>query len=217
MPRPFALALAALAFASPAFAADPPADAPERLLPPSTQLFVRWDGITAHNDAYKKSIWGGIMAGPTGDNVRALVAKAPKLLGASVLADPLLDGKPPAELKLTLAARVLPRIETTITARSAFGRAAAPVGSAGETPPSFALGVARAGRGYKLAVRVQKRAFQASREVELITKQAKGEVDVRYVGRVSKRAAPWYQQRQRPLLVAAAEQVGNPVAHGRRC
>ena len=103
MPRPFALALAALAFASPAFAADPLADAPERLLPPSTQLFVRWDGITAHNDAYKKSIWGGIMAGPTGDNVRALVAKAPKLLGASVLADPLLDGKPPAELKLTLA------------------------------------------------------------------------------------------------------------------
>ena len=103
MPRPFALALAALAFVSPAFAADPPADAPERLLPPSTQLFVRWDGITAHNDAYKKSIWGGIMAGPTGDNVRALVAKAPKLLGASVLADPLLDGKPPAELKLTLA------------------------------------------------------------------------------------------------------------------
>ena len=106
MPRSFALALAALAFASPAFAADPPAalpDAPERLLPPTTQLFVRWDGITAHNDAYKKSIWGGIMAGPTGDNVRALVAKAPKLLGASVLADPLLDGKPPAELKLALA------------------------------------------------------------------------------------------------------------------
>ena len=103
MPRPFALALAALAFAPPAFAADPPPDAPERLLPPSTQLFVRWDGITAHNDAYKKSIWGGIMAGPTGDNVRALVAKAPKLLGSSVLADPLLDGKPPAELKLTLA------------------------------------------------------------------------------------------------------------------
>ena len=108
------------------------------------------------------------------------------------------------ELKLILAARVLPRIETTITARSAFGRAAAPVGSAGETPPSFALGVARAGRGYKLAVRVQKRAFQASREVELITKQAKGEVDVRYVGRVSKRAAPWYQQRQRPLLIGCS-------------
>ncbi len=78
-------------------------EAPERLLPPTTQLYLRWDGITAHSDAYQKSIWGGIMAGPTGDNIRALVAKAPKLLGASVLADPLLDGKPPAELKANLA------------------------------------------------------------------------------------------------------------------
>ena len=32
-------------------------------------------------------------------------------------------------------------------------------------------------------VGVQKRAFQESREVELITRQARGEVDVRYVGR----------------------------------
>lgn len=103
MPRSFAFALFALAFASPAFAAEPPADAPEKLLPPTTQLYVRWDGITAHNDAYKKSIWGGVMAGPTGDNIRVLIAKVPKLLGATVLADPLLDGKPPAELKANLA------------------------------------------------------------------------------------------------------------------
>jgi hypothetical protein len=105
------------------------------------------------------------------------------------------------ELKQTLAARVLPQIETTIAARSAFGRAAAPVARAAEPPPSFALGVAITGkRGYKLAVRVQKRAFQASRELEMITRHAKGEVDVRYVGRVSKRATSWYQQAQRPLL-----------------
>src|SRR3954471_16064907 len=106
MNRLFAAALVALAFAPPAIAADPPAvgqDAPEKLLPPSTQLYVRWDGITAHNDAYKKSIWGGVMAGPTGDSVRALIAKGPKLLGASVLADPLLDGKSPLELKGNLA------------------------------------------------------------------------------------------------------------------
>ena len=63
--------------------------------PPTTQLYVRWDGITAHNDAYKKSIWGPVMAGPTGDSIRALLAKVPKLLGNSLLADPLLDGKPP--------------------------------------------------------------------------------------------------------------------------
>lgn len=106
MPRSFAAALAALALASPALAVDPPpsqADAPEKLLPSSTQLYVRWDGVTAHNAAYKKSVWGGVMAGPTGDSIRALLAKGPKYLGASSLADPLLDGKSPAELKATLA------------------------------------------------------------------------------------------------------------------
>jgi hypothetical protein len=105
MPRSFAAALLAMAFASPAFAAEPPsspADAPEKLLPSSTQLYVRWDGVAAHNDAYKRSVWGGIMAGPTGDSVRAILAKGPKYLGSTVLADPLLDGKSPTELKATL-------------------------------------------------------------------------------------------------------------------
>lgn len=102
MPRSFVFALFAMALATPARAAD--ADtAPEKLLPPTTQLYMRWDGITAHNDAYKKSVWGPVMAGPTGDSVRALLARGPKLLGASVLADPLLDGKSPAELKASLA------------------------------------------------------------------------------------------------------------------
>lgn len=102
MNRPFAFALVALTVAAPAFAAEPDA-APEKLLPPTTQLYVRWDGVAAHNDAYKKSAWGPVMAGPTGDQVRALVAKGPKLLGGSVLADPLLEGKSPAELKTSLA------------------------------------------------------------------------------------------------------------------
>ena len=48
---------------------------------------------------------GSIMAGPTGDNVRRKAdrRRGPKLLGSTVLADPLLDGKPPAELKANLA------------------------------------------------------------------------------------------------------------------
>ena len=109
------------------------------------------------------------------------------------------------ELKQSLASRVLPGIETTIATRSAFGRAAAPVARTAEPPPSVALGVSLDGKkGYRLAVRVQKRAFQESREVELITKHAKGEVDVRYVGRISKRAVPWYQQKQRPLLIGCS-------------
>ena len=88
---------------SSAVAATARRDRAEKLLSPTTQLYVRWDGITAHNDAYKKSIWGPVMAGPTGDSIRALIAKGPKLVGNSLLADPLLDGKAPAELKANLA------------------------------------------------------------------------------------------------------------------
>lgn len=109
------------------------------------------------------------------------------------------------ELKQSLADRVLPHIETTITARAAFGRSASPIARAAEPPPSMALGVAPdGGKGFRLAIRVQKRAFQESKEVERITRQAKGEVDVRYVGRVGKRSGPWYQARQRPLLIGSS-------------
>ena len=95
MSRRFMLGFAfALIAAAPARAQEP-----EKLLSPTTQLFVKWDGVTLHADAYKGSALGAVMAGPTGDTLRTLLKKAPKLLGANLLADPLLDGKPPAELK----------------------------------------------------------------------------------------------------------------------
>jgi hypothetical protein len=89
------LFLAFAFLASPAMAQEPP----EKLLSPSTQLFIRWDGVTPHAQAYKNSALGDIMAGPTGDSIRTLLARAPKLLGANLLAEPLLDGKSPDELK----------------------------------------------------------------------------------------------------------------------
>lgn len=119
MSRSFALAVFGLAVVATLGAAPPspvvPAPAPvavrvataadsaDALLSPTTQLYARWDGIAAHNEAYKKSIWGPVMKGPTGDSIRALLAKAPKLVGNSLLADPLLDGKEPAQLKANLA------------------------------------------------------------------------------------------------------------------
>ncbi len=110
------------------------------------------------------------------------------------------------ELKQALTLRVL--VETAVTARAALGHAAGPVARLAEPARTLALGVARKGRkSFQLAVRVQQRAFAASREVELITRQAKGEVDVRYVGRIHKRTVAWYQQRQRPLL------IGTSVGH----
>ncbi|MFO0825790.1 MAG: hypothetical protein U0792_22170 [Gemmataceae bacterium] len=104
MSRFLVFSLFALANISTVSAADAvPENAPEKLLSPTSQLYVRWDGVTAHADAYKKSFWGPLMAGPSGDSVRALLAKVPKLLGNNLLAEPLLEGKPPAELKSNLA------------------------------------------------------------------------------------------------------------------
>lgn len=69
----------------------------------------------------------------------------------------------------------------------------------------MALGVAPKGKNdFQLAVRVQQRSLEASREVERITRRARGEVDLRYVGSINKRVIPWYQKRQRPLLIGCS-------------
>ncbi len=75
----------------------------------------------------------------------------------------------------------------------------------------MALGVARGprGRGYRLAVRLQRHSMAGRAELERLTKMAAGEVEVRFVGRISKRAVPWVQQRLRPL------QIGQSVGHHR--
>jgi hypothetical protein len=109
MRRIIVVVLALVGIASPALSQIPQprssttvAEAPEKLLSPTTQLYIRWDGITAHNEAYKKSFWGGLMAGPTGSSLKTLIADWPNYLGSSMLAEPLLEGKPPEELKKAL-------------------------------------------------------------------------------------------------------------------
>jgi hypothetical protein len=79
---------------------------------------------------------------------------------------------------------------------------------------SIALGIARKGREYRLAVRVQRSALMTSPLVEHITSEARGEADVRLVGRIEKRtpaaiSEPWFRQRIRPLL------IGSSVGHVR--
>ena len=61
---------------------------------------------------------------------------------------------------------------------------------------------------YVLAVRIQRRALEGSPQLEAIRKQAKGEVDVRYIGRIVKLAAkPWHQKKNRPL------RIGGSIGH----
>ena len=75
----------------------------------------------------------------------------------------------------------------------------------------MALGVGRTGReDYVLAVRLQQCALEGSAQLEAIRKQAREEVDVRYIGRVMKLAAkPWHQRRNRTL------RLGGSVGHFR--
>src|SRR5258708_15741287 len=70
---------------------------------------------------------------------------------------------------------------------------------------SYFLGVsARGKKTYRLAVRLQDHALERSELVDRIVAKARGEVDVRYVGRIRARAKPWYRSRQRPLLIGSS-------------
>jgi hypothetical protein len=101
----------------------------------------------------------------------------------------------------------------------AFGVSARPFGALPQIHRSIALGVARERKEYRLAVRVQRPGLMQSPIVEHLTERAKGEADVRFVGRIDKRAKrrrapaapiqatasiPWYQRDCRPLLIGAS-------------
>ena len=69
-----------------------------------------------------------------------------------------------------------------------FGVGARPFHTLPRLQRSIALGVARHGAEYRLAVRVQRPSLLQSPLVDRLTSQARGEVDVRMIGRLDKRA-----------------------------
>jgi hypothetical protein len=92
---------------------------------------------------------------------------------------------------------------------SLFGIGAKPVQTVSQVQRSLALGVAPHGKEYRLAIRLQRVALRDSAIVDHLTKEAKGEVDIRLVGRIDKRAKkgqapPWYRRNTRPLLIGAS-------------
>jgi hypothetical protein len=109
------------------------------------------------------------------------------------------------DLKAALRESLIVPMAASFAVRSA-GLRAQPTSALAATPPTMALGVVRKGKqDFGIAVRVQKRGLENSPQVETIKKKAKGEVDVRYIGEVTKRAAlPWYQKTTRPLRVGAS-------------
>ncbi len=108
------------------------------------------------------------------------------------------------ELKARLSTRVLDRMAISLEEVGEYG---IPAGSRVEAViPSIALGVAPSKGGYRLAVRIQHPGMERSRQVDVIRREARGEVDVRFVGRVEKRAS-WFRSRHRPL------RIGTSIGH----
>jgi hypothetical protein len=90
-----------------------------------------------------------------------------------------------------------------------FSVAAGPRNTAPSIQRSLALGLTRHERQYRLAVRVQRQSLIQSQLVEHIVRQAKNEVDVRFIGRVEKRtglppALPWHRGSCRPHLIGCS-------------
>ena len=106
--------------------------------------------------------------------------------------------------------RSLPgHLNKTFAVRAAAGKtsslAVVNAASLGREAASYFLGIsARGKRDYRLAVRLQDRALERSELVHSIAAKAKGEVEVRYVGRIRARAKPWYRSKQRPLLIGSS-------------
>jgi hypothetical protein len=73
-------------------------DAPEALLPATTQVYLRWDGVEAHRPAYAKSALGQMMQGDTGGFVNDLYGQIQDGLSALLTVDQLLGGVAPDKL-----------------------------------------------------------------------------------------------------------------------
>lgn len=107
-------------------------------------------------------------------------------------------------LKATLRQSVISPLATSLALKS-FELQAGPTAGLPAAPPTIALGVSHAPGGknqFVLAVRIQKRGLENSPQLESIKKQAKGEIDVQFIGVPTKRAAiPWTQETARPLKI----------------
>jgi hypothetical protein len=97
---------------------------------------------------------------------------------------------------------------TGVSEPAVFGIGARPFETVPRLQRSVALGVTRHRGEYRVAVRVQRPSLLQSPLMDRLSKESKGEIDVRIIGRLDKRAkataTPWYRSNVRPLLVGAS-------------
>ena len=72
---------------------------PEQLLPATTQVYARWDGVAAHRDAYRNSARGKMFSGETGQAVDLLLDQLNRKLKLALVGESLLEGVKPDELQ----------------------------------------------------------------------------------------------------------------------
>jgi hypothetical protein len=90
-------------------------DAPEALLPATTQVYLRWDGVGAHGPAYARTALGQTLRGDTGAFLGKLFSTTQDALGGILSVEQLLGGVPPEELQklqanAAEATRLLPEL-----------------------------------------------------------------------------------------------------------
>lgn len=107
------------------------------------------------------------------------------------------------DLKAALTQSVVESMAETGGAMAhSFALGATPIESIDRTLPSMAIGIQpKKGNQFQIAVRCQRRELMDGKEVDAIKKKAKNEVDVQFIGRLRKRATPWYQKKVRPLQI----------------
>ncbi|BCS35229.1 hypothetical protein TBR22_A44560 [Luteitalea sp. TBR-22] len=107
-------------------------------------------------------------------------------------------------------ARAVDALERLSGPDATFGIRARALDAVPAVPRSIALGVSRHDRQFRLAVRIQRPSLRHSTVVERLVARAKGEVDLRVVGRIDKRAVaaraavPWHRSKLRPLLIGGS-------------
>ncbi len=120
---------------------------PEHLLPATTQVYLRWDGVAAHREQYAQTALGQLLARDLAPLRKELLDFYPKLLRAELTEKKLLDGVPPDRLAKIHAAVAESSKLLDVVAEHGFV-----VGAEFSPLPSLwqmAIGAVRSARGKK--------------------------------------------------------------------
>src|SRR5262245_49089652 len=99
MSRRFTIALALVLLPGLGRAQEPKDPSPEQLLPATTQLYVRWDGMKAHRAAYDKTALGKMMQGDTGKFFATTFTLFNDAMASALTEQGLLRGTKPDDLQ----------------------------------------------------------------------------------------------------------------------